>query len=147
MSKVVTLRLPDETAGRLTEIARRAGRSVSESGARAIEEWLRQNEFAEIEFRSYNGERHACLKGALQLWQLIQVAQDYGMDLEKTAAHFQFAPYRIQAAFTYYEAYPEEIDGPIAENRAITFEDIKRLLPHAHYSTIDLGQVDDETIV
>jgi hypothetical protein len=30
------------------------------------QEWLRQNRFAHIEFRSFNGERHACIKDRLQ---------------------------------------------------------------------------------
>ena len=57
MARDVTLRLPDETAARLEATARKEGRSLSETGARSIEEWLRQNEFPEIEFRTFNGER------------------------------------------------------------------------------------------
>jgi hypothetical protein len=146
MSKVVTLRLPDETAARLAATARRAGRSVSETGARSIEEWLRQNEFAEIEFHTFNGERHACLKGVTQIWQLIQVAQEYDLDVEKTAAHFQLPAYRIQAAFNYYEAYPEEIDRPIAENRSWTYERIKQILPQIERFTVELDPDDDEVL-
>ena len=113
-------------------------------GARSIEEWLRQQEFAEIEFRSFNGERLACLKGSIRLWKIIMVAEGYDFDVEKTAMHFQFPAYRIKAAFNYYRAYPEEIDRIIAENRAITFEDIKRLIPDANLITVDLGPDDNE---
>ena len=42
MARDVTLRLPDETAARLEATARREGRSLSEIGARSIEEWLRR---------------------------------------------------------------------------------------------------------
>jgi|SRR5579872_1336782 len=86
MSQVVSLRLPDKTAVRLKAIARRSGRSFNDAASMSIEEWLRQEEFADIEFRSFNGERHACLKGALPIWQLIMVAVDYNMDVEQTAA-------------------------------------------------------------
>ncbi len=129
MSQVVSLRLPDETAERLRVNARRTGRSVNEAAARSIEEWLRQEEFADIEFRNFNGERHACLKGALPLWQLIMVARDHGMDAARTAAYFRFPVSRVKAAFHYYEAYPQEIDQPIADNDAMTFDQLKRLLP------------------
>lgn len=129
MSRVVTLRLPDETAARLQACARRAGRSVSEIGARSLEEWLRQNEFADIEFRDFGAERHACLKGALPVWQLIMVARGYDMDPERTAAHFRWPVHRLQAGFNYYEAYPEEIDRAVAENDAMGYEQLKRLLP------------------
>jgi predicted DNA-binding protein len=129
MSSVVTLRLPDETAARLRATARRAGRSVSEIGAQSIEEWLRQDEFADIEFRGFAGERHACLKGALPVWQVIMVAEDYDRDADKTAAHFGWPVHRVRAALNYDEAYPEEIQRAIAENRSVTFDRLRRLLP------------------
>lgn len=146
MAKEITLHLPDETVARLEASARKAGRSVSEAGARSIEEWLRQDEFPEIEFRTFNGERHACLKGALQLWQLIMVAQEYDLDLEKTAAFFQLPPHRIQAAFDYYRTYPEEIDRPIAENRSWTYERLKRVLPQLKRSSVHLDSEDDDVL-
>jgi hypothetical protein len=136
VSRVVTLRLPDETAARLQAWARRTGRSISEVGARSIEEWLRQSEFADIEFRSFGGERHACLKGALPVWQLIQVAQGYGLDAEKAAKHFGWPVHRVRAAFNYYEAHRQEIDGAIADNRAMTFDQLKRVLPQTERVTI-----------
>src|SRR5947209_7489390 len=109
VSRVVTLRLSDETAARLQACARRAGRSVSEIGARSIEEWLRQQEFAEIEFRAFSGERLACLKGASPIWQIVMIGKNYDMDLQRTAVHFDWPLHRIRAAFNYYEAFPAEI--------------------------------------
>lgn len=129
MSQTVTMRLPDETAEWLKASARRAGRSVSELGATLFEEARRMSQFAEIEFRTFEGERLACLKGGLRLWKVIMVAQDYGMDVEKTAAHFDLPAWKIQAARHYYEAFPQEIDAAIAEARSMTFEKLKRKLP------------------
>ncbi|HLK55835.1 MAG TPA: hypothetical protein VKU00_04705 [Chthonomonadaceae bacterium] len=144
MSQVVSLRLPDETAERLKVTARRTGRTLNEAAARSIEEWLRQEEFADIEFRNFNGERHACLKGALPIWQLIMVARDYGMDIDKTAAHFRFPIHRVKAAFHYYEAYPQEIDQVIADNNAMTFDKLKRLLPQLEPIPIPQSVLDGE---
>ena len=142
MSQVVSLRLPEETAERLKRVARRAGRSVNEAAARSIEEWLRQEEFADIEFRSFNGERHACLKGALPLWQLIMVARDYGMDAEQTAAHFRWPVARVRAGFHYYEAHPQEIDEAIADNDAMTFDRLKGLLPQLEAISVPASVLD-----
>ena len=129
MSQVVSLRLPDDTAERLRASARRTGSTVNEAASRSIEEWLRQEEFADIEFRSFYGERHACIKGALPVWLLIMVARDYGMDAEKTAAHFRWPVLRVKAGFHYYEIYSQEIDQAIADNATMTFDKLKRLLP------------------
>ena len=95
MSRDVTLRLPDETAARLEASAREAGLSLSEVGARSIEEWLRQNEFPEIEFRTFNGERHACVKSFMQVWQLVMVARGWDLDVEATATYFPIPAHRI----------------------------------------------------
>ena len=129
MSQTITMRLPEETAEWLKAAARRAGRSVSEMSASLFEEQRRISEFAEIEFRTFGGERQACLTGGLRLWKLIFTAQDYEMDAEKTAAHFDIPVWKAQAAFHYYEAFPEEIDAAIAEVRAQSFDTLKRKLP------------------
>ena len=130
MSQTVTMRINDETAEWLKTSARRTGRSVSEFGAGLVEEARRMNEFSEIEFRTFQGERHACLTGGLRLWKVIMVGQDYGMDAAKTVAHFGLPAWRIQAAINYYEAFPQEIDQTIQDNDDLDFEALKRRLPN-----------------
>ena len=129
MAQVISFRVPDATAERLRTAARRAGRSLNEWGALSLEEWLRQNEFTDIEFRSVGGERQACLKGALPVWQVVQIARFYALDREQTAQHFGFSPRRVQAALGYYEAYPAEIDLAIEDSLAMTEAALRRLLP------------------
>ncbi|MCW3097167.1 MAG: hypothetical protein JWL77_2785 [Chthonomonadaceae bacterium] len=129
MSQTVTMRLPEETVAWLKASARRAGRSVSDLGAALFEEARRVSEFAEIEFRTFSGQRHACLTGGLRLWKIILTAQDYEMDVPKTAAHFGLPNWRVQAAFHYYEAFPQEIDSAITDVRSQTFDSLKRKLP------------------
>jgi hypothetical protein len=143
MARDVTLRLPDETAARLEATARKEGRSLSETGARSIEEWLRQNEFPEIEFRTFNGERRACLTGLTQIWQIIIVARHYHLDVEKTAYYFEVAPHRIEAAFKYYRAYQEEIDQAVAENDSWTYERMKQSLPQLERFSVELDRDED----
>jgi uncharacterized protein (DUF433 family) len=123
------MRLPEETAEWLKASARRSGRSVSELGAALFEEARRISEFAEIEFRTFGGERQVCLTGGLRLWKILLVAQGYGMDAEKTAAHFDLPVWKVQAAFHYYEVFPQEIDAAIVEVRSQTFDTLKRKLP------------------
>ncbi len=129
MSQTITMRLPEETAEWLKASARRSGRSVSELGAALFEEARRISEFAEIEFRTFGGERQVCLTGGLRLWKILLVAQGYGMDAEKTAAHFDLPVWKVQAAFHYYEVFPQEIDAAIVEVRSQTFDTLKRKLP------------------
>ena len=144
MSQVVSLRLPDETAERLRMNARRTGRTLNEAAARSLEEWLRQEEFADIEFRNFHGERRACLKGSLPIWQLIMVAKDHDMDADRTAAYFRFPLPRVKAAFHYYQAYAQEIDQMISDNDAMTFDKLKRLLPQLEEISIPPSVLDAE---
>ncbi len=129
MSQPVTVRLDDPSADELRQIARRERRSVSEVGARFIQEGLLQTRYPLIEFRSFNGERHACVKGRLQVWQVVMVARDYGMAVDSTATHLGLAPRQVEAALAYYGAHPEEIDQALADNDAMTYERVKELLP------------------
>ena len=60
-------KLPELVAEELRLIARKERSSVSEIDARFIHERFRQRRSPYIEFRCFNGERHACIKGALQV--------------------------------------------------------------------------------
>jgi hypothetical protein len=145
MSQTITMRLPDETAEWLKSSARRVGRSVSELGAALFEEARRASEFAEIEFRTFAGERQVCLTGGLRIWKVILTAQDHNMDASKTAAHFDMPVWRVQAAFHYYEAFPQEIDAIIAEVRSQTFDTLKRKLPQLEHQAVTL-KTDEESV-
>lgn len=143
MSQPVTVRLTEPTAEELRFIARRERRSVSEIGARLIEEGLRQNRFPHIEFRSFNGERHACVQGALQVWQLVMVAKGYEMDGQKVAHHLCLKPEQVQSALNYYKAYPSEIDQALEEND-IGENELQQMLPNLHVFTIPNQEQEQE---
>ena len=70
-----------------------------------------------IEFRSLAGERSACLRGGLPVWQAILIGQAHGMDEDRTAAHLQITVEQVRTAFAFYAAFPDQIDGLLAWNR------------------------------
>ena len=76
---------------------------------------------------------------------MIEVARQVDMDVTKTALHFGWPIWKAQAAFNYYEAFPQEIDGAIAENQAMGYEKLRRLFPHMMLTEVVLS-VDDENI-
>ncbi len=144
MPTALTLRLPDGDAAEVRRIAQKERRSVSEVGARIVDEWLRQNRFPHIEFRSINGERVACIKGRLEVWQLVMIAQQYDSDIARTAEHLDVRPELVQAAFDYAAAYPVEIEAALAENRE-GVERLKRFFPQIERTSLtdaDLSRVD-----
>jgi len=131
MAQLISARLPEETAIRVKQYARRKQRSVNETVSQALEEWLRQNEFAFIEFRETPDGRIAHMKNSrLPIYWVIIVARSYEMDIGKVCEYWPNRPRAwVQAAMNYYEAYPEEINEQIDVYEAVSFDTIKRMLP------------------
>jgi uncharacterized protein (DUF433 family) len=131
-STVVSLRVSDKQAQRLQRKARRLGRSPSETGAILLEESLRRDEFAFIDFRDSPLGRQACIQGSrLAVWMVVKVVQAFGGKIGKAAAHLQRSPVHIQAALNYARAFPREIADVIRDNDSYEFAKISRMLPQA----------------
>ena len=135
MSQVLSVRLADEAAEEVKRIARRERRSASEVTGRAVEEWLRMERFPLVEFRSLSGDRQACLKGRLPIWQVLMIGKAHNMEVDKTAAHLQLKVEQVRSAFDYYGACPEEIDDLLEENRQGP-ERLKRFFPSLDVFTV-----------
>jgi hypothetical protein len=143
MAQALTVRLPDSDADEVRRIARKERRSVSEVGARIVDEWLRMNRFPQIEFRSINGDRVACLKGRLEVWQVAMVARGYEHHIVQTAEHLNLKPEQVRAALDYHAAYPQEIDLALQEVDG-GFERLQHLIPRIERVTLtadDLANV------
>lgn len=132
MSQTVSLRLPDELIERIDRFARRLGNGVTRSRASLIliDEALREEEFAGIEFRNTAIGRQPYVKrSGMTVWEILMVARRFDLDAEQTAAHLEQPIERIRAALHYDAAYRPEIDQAIADNE-YGEERLKRLLPN-----------------
>jgi len=137
MSQVVSTRLSDRTAERLKRFARQLGKTPSETSAILIEESLRESEFPYIEFRHSPLGRQPYLKNSsLALWEVIQIAQSYELDEEKTAVHFHRPLEWVRSALLYAEAYHLEVQTAIADAQTIKETTLKRLLPQLETITV-----------
>ncbi len=147
MTQLVSARLPEQTAERVKQYARKKQRSVNETIALALDEWLRQNEFAFIEFRETRDGRIAYMKNSrLAVYWVIKVAKGYDMDITKVCAYWPERPRAwIQAAFNYYAAYLEEIDAQIADYDAVTLETLKRQLPQIEVYAVPVSLLSEAT--
>jgi hypothetical protein len=113
-------------------MANRHGWTPSDASARLVEEGLRRSEFAFIDFRDSVVGRQAYIQGStLAVWEVMFVARDYSDNVAAVARHLRWPEAKVQAAFNYAKAFPEEIDQAIAENDAMDFEALKRKLPQA----------------
>jgi hypothetical protein len=131
-STVISMRLPTESGNRLKRMANRHGWTASDASARLVEEGLRRSEFAFVDFRDSAAGRQAYIQGSsLAIWEVLLLVQSYKADVAAIAAHLKWPEAKVQAAVNYAKAFPEEIDGALAENEAIGFEALKRMLPQA----------------
>jgi hypothetical protein len=146
MSHVVSMRLRDDQMERLRRLARRLGRTPSETSALLLEESLREAEFASIEFRDSPAGRQAYVTGSgLAVWEVVMVARSYNGDVARTAAHLVWLPVKVRAALNYAEAFPEEIEAALEDNNQ-GFEALKRMLPNAELFEVKDADNDDANL-
>jgi uncharacterized protein (DUF433 family) len=129
-STVISMRLPAESGKRLKRLANRHGWTASDASARLVEEGLRRSEFAFIDFRDSAVGRQACIQGSkLAVWEIMMLVRSCESDLAAVVGHLQWPQAKVQAAVNYAQAFPDEIDTALAENDAMDFTTLKRMLP------------------
>lgn len=131
-STVISMRLPAESGSRLKRMANRHGWTASDASARLVEEGLRRAEFAFVDFRDSAAGRQAYIQGSsLAVWEVLLLVRSYKGDVAAVAAHLKWPEAKVQAAVNYGKSFSEEIDTALAENEAMGFEELKRMLPQA----------------
>src|SRR6266481_2854599 len=131
-SMVISMRLPAASGKRLKRMASRHGWTASDASARLVEEGLRRSEFAFMDFRDSAAGRQAYMQGSsLAVWEVMLIVQSYKGDIAAVRAHLKWPEAKVQAAVNYAKAFPEEIGEALAENDAMGFEALKRMLPQA----------------
>lgn len=127
---VLSLRLPPDRAESLKRLARRFDRSTAETAARLLDEGLRREDFAMIEFRDSPVGRQAYIEGTrVAVWQVVTLMRGYEEDLQKTAKHLTWPDSKVRAALNYAAAFPEEIQSAIDDGKAHDFSRLSRLVP------------------
>lgn len=129
-TSVVSMRMEASQEERLGKMARRLGRSPSETSALLVEEGLRRAEFAFLDFRDTAVGRQAFIQGTrLAVWMVVKIARLSGQDVEETAAHFGRSALQIRAALNYAKAFPHEIEAAIKDHDSYDYARISNLLP------------------
>jgi hypothetical protein len=113
----ISIRLPERTVGRLADRAERSNMPSRTLAQRYVEEGLRMDEHPLIRFADGPSGRRARLLGGPDVWEVIAVARDNDGDLAETASYLELSLGLVQAAASYYAAYPQEVDERIERNR------------------------------
>lgn len=126
----ISVELRDEQAARLDRFATGLRKSRGEATAQLIEEGLRHAEFPGIEFRDSMAGREPYVVGSrLAVWEVLMIAEGYGLEVGPTAEHLQLDHGRVAQALRYASAFEPEVRCALDENRAITPEKLRASLP------------------
>jgi uncharacterized protein (DUF433 family) len=100
-----------------------------ERGVEAFtEETAKTRRFPGIAFRGDDARRRAWVIGTgLDVWEIIHMLEDFGSP-EALAADMPLSLSHVRLAMAYREAYPDEIDEAIADNRR-PVDDVDVLFP------------------
>jgi uncharacterized protein (DUF433 family) len=123
-----SVRLEGATEEVVEAEARRMRRSKSAVVEAFTEETARTRRFPGIAFRGDDAQRRAWMIGSgLDVWELLQMLEDYGSP-EKLVADTHLSLAQVRLAIAYRNAYPEEIDEAVADNRR-PLDELKALFP------------------
>ena len=142
MVRMMTMHLSDGQGERLERFARDHGAEPAEAGVRLIDEALRMADHPLIEFRDSLVGRQAYVRGSsLAVWEVMMLLRERGHDVQKTASYLMWPLERVEAALSYAQAYPNEIDTALSENDAFDADTLRRLLPQTRVVDIDMAEV------
>ena len=117
MTQPLSLRLGETTVERLGTRAARAHLPPRTLAQRYVEEGLRMDEHPLVRFTDGPAGRRARLVGTgTDVWEVIAAVKDNDGNIAATAEYLQMPLGLVQAAVTYYGAFPTEIDEWIERN-------------------------------
>ncbi len=129
MSRVISVRLDDETLARLERLAKGGQWSLGKAARILLDEKLAEEEHPLIEFRATAAGRLPYVKRTrLAVWLVVLVARACDMDPARVAKHLGQPEKGIRAALTYAEEHPEEVERAV-EAEDVDFEDLERSIP------------------
>jgi uncharacterized protein (DUF433 family) len=112
-----SVRLQAETEKLIEAEARRTRRTKSAVVEAFAEETARTRRFPGIAFRGDDSRRRAWVIGSgLDAWEIVHMLEDFG-SLDALVADTPLTSQQVRLAVAYRDAYPDEIDEAVADNR------------------------------
>jgi uncharacterized protein (DUF433 family) len=128
-----SVRLSVSTDSAVEAEARRTKRAKGAVVEALTEEAMRTRRFPGIAFRGDDARRRPWVIGTgLDVWEIVQMLDDFG-SAEKLVRDTQLTKQQLRLAVAYREAYADEIDEAIAENRR-TPDELLELYPFIEFS-------------
>ncbi len=128
-SHPVSVRLNPEALEHARQISRQSERSIGQVLSTLVDEGVRMRRCPGIIFTDGPTGRRATVAGSgVDVWEVIQVSKTCTNRRQLARAFPRLSPSQIEAALTYYDCYPDEIDRRIDENQG-SFATLQRRSP------------------
>ena len=103
--------IPDELKASLEEIAGKTGQDLDSLVAEMVTEAIRLRHVPTVHIEDGATGRRACVPGTgIPIWEIIELYEHVGRDREQLRRAYDWLDdYQLDAAITYYEAFPEDI--------------------------------------
>lgn len=89
-----------------------------------------REKYTHIAFHDSGAEREAYVMGTgFAVWEIMLIARAYDSEPDATAQHLGILKSQVDAAFAYAAGFSAEIEAELAENDAMDFEALRRMLP------------------
>jgi len=123
--------MPEEVARAIGEIADASLRDFSSVANEMLSEAVKMWRCPGIIFAEGTSGRRARIPGTgLDVWEVIATHKSLAQDFERLRhAYHWLSDLQLRAAFGYYAAYPEEVEGQIARNEVWTREWLAKQYP------------------
>lgn len=122
MSRVISVRFPDDVAERLRERASATGEPSSGLAQRLVDEGLRMELHPGIVFKPGPSGRRAALMRGPDVWEIIGLLRSLAVRGEaavtEAANWLGLTLAQVRVALDYYGEFPDEIDREIDANEA-----------------------------
>lgn len=120
--RAVSLPISEDLAERLRAEGEASDQPPPVLAASLIDEGLKTRQFPGIVFMDGPSGRRARLAGGPDVWQIIRALQEVPADqydpVETVCIESDLHERQIRLALSFYEAYPDEIEAKIEDNRA-----------------------------
>ena len=128
------LRIPETLEREIAREAEQRGKTWSAAATEILEEGVRMRRVPGIVFTDGAVGRRATVAGSgIDVWELIGTWRSVDHDYARLSQAYDWlSRHQLEAALSYYELYPEEIDERLESEESWTQERIHAELPFTH---------------
>ncbi len=126
-----SLRIPEETIKEIEYLARASKKDFTTVANELIEEAIRVHRCPGIVFtEGVSGKRARIAGTGIEVWEVVATYRSVGEDFERLSKSYHWLTVQqLKSALGYYGVYTAEIDAIIADNEALTPEEIRKRYP------------------